>query len=468
MKTNIRIALATFALTLSSAAMAQNSNSAYFLEGNTMRHQMNPAFAGEHNYVSIPILGNFNVNMRGNFGLENVLFQNSAGKTTTFLSPEVAWSDVEKGLNPNNKIQEDLNIQILGAGFRGMGGYNTIGINLREFSGMSLPFEIFDLMKNLSNRDYKVGDLNIEALGWAELALGHSHKIDNWSFGGKLKFLFGAGRIDANLKNLQLQLNQSAHNNTWMATAEAEVQAHVKGLKWKKETKDYNVQTPGHQNYETITGIDIDGSGLGGFGLGVDLGMEYDFKDMVEGLKASFALLDLGFISWNTTAVAVNNGTPFYFNGFSNISVQGGDGEKMSDQTDRMMDDLTDLYHLKEQTGGGSSTTGIGATMNIGVEYALPAYQPLRFGLLSSTRFMGEYTWNEERISANISPLKWLEGNINLGLGTFGADFGWQVNIHPRGFNFFVGMDHTFGKMAKQMIPLSSKAQFSIGMSATW
>jgi hypothetical protein len=39
----------------------QNSlRSAYFLEGYTYRHQMNPAFASERNYVGMPVLGNFN------------------------------------------------------------------------------------------------------------------------------------------------------------------------------------------------------------------------------------------------------------------------------------------------------------------------------------------------------------------------------------------------------------------------
>ena len=39
---------------------AQEANrSGYFLDGYTFRHAINPAFAPERNYVSIPVLGNF-------------------------------------------------------------------------------------------------------------------------------------------------------------------------------------------------------------------------------------------------------------------------------------------------------------------------------------------------------------------------------------------------------------------------
>lgn len=34
------------------------SRSGYFLEGYNFRHQLNPAFAPENNYVAIPVLGN--------------------------------------------------------------------------------------------------------------------------------------------------------------------------------------------------------------------------------------------------------------------------------------------------------------------------------------------------------------------------------------------------------------------------
>ena len=57
---------------------------------------------------------------------------------------------------------------------------------------------------------------------------------------------------------------------------------------------------------------------------------------------------------------------------------------------------------------------------------------------------------------------------MSLGVGSFGASAGWLVNIHPKGFNFFVGMDHILGKQSKEGIPLSSRASVNLGMNITW
>ena len=55
-------------LMVGGTAMAQTLNSAYFTEDYKFRHDMNPAFENKQNYISIPALGNINVNLQGNFG----------------------------------------------------------------------------------------------------------------------------------------------------------------------------------------------------------------------------------------------------------------------------------------------------------------------------------------------------------------------------------------------------------------
>ena len=107
----------------------------------------------------------------------------------------------------------------------------------------------------------------------------------------------------------------------------------------------------------------------------------------------------------------------------------------------------------------------MGATLNIGVEYALPAYDKLSFGFLSTSRLQGVYSWNEERISATISPCKMLEFSANVGFGTLGTNVGWILNFHPRSFSLFIGSDHCVGKLSKQFIPLRSNYDISMGIN---
>ena len=75
---------------------------------------------------------------------------------------------------------------------------------------------------------------------------------------------------------------------------------------------------------------------------------------------------------------------------------------------------------------------------------------------------------DEGRLSANYEPLKWIDGGVNLAVNSFAASFGWVLNIHPKGYNFFIGMDHMLGSLSKEGIPLNSNASINMGMSVTW
>lgn len=90
------------------------------------------------------------------------------------------------------------------------------------------------------------------------------------------------------------------------------------------------------------------------------------------------------------------------------------------------------------------------------------------FGFLSSTRINGKYSWTDARLSANVAPLSWLDGGMSFSVNSFTASMGWVINAHPKGFNFFIGMDHILGKTSKEFIPLSSNASLNLGMNVTF
>lgn len=184
--------------------------------------------------------------------------------------------------------------------------------------------------------------------------------------------------------------------------------------------------------------------------------------------------MDLGFISWSNSMKASNKQTTFTFDGFHDIAVKdntpAGDRKDNSfdAQADKYGDQIADFANLSVDGDDGGRTTGIGATLNFGCEYTFPLYRNLKFGLLSSTRINGKYTWTEGRLSANVAPLKWLDGGINFAVNSYTASFGWVLNAHPKGFNVFLGMDHLLGKTSKEFIPLSSNASVNVGFNVTF
>ena len=78
------------------------------------------------------------------------------------------------------------------------------------------------------------------------------------------------------------------------------------------------------------------------------------------------------------------------------------------------------------------------------------------------------YSWTDARLSANVAPLSWLDGGMSFSVNSFTASMGWVINAHPKGFNFFIGMDHILGKTSKEFIPLSSNASLNLGMNVTF
>ena len=95
MKLNIKTIILGFGVACASSAVAQHTNSGYFLDGYLFRYQMNPAIGNNQNYVSMPGINNINVAERGTLGVTDI-FYNVNGKTTTFLNPEVSADEAMK------------------------------------------------------------------------------------------------------------------------------------------------------------------------------------------------------------------------------------------------------------------------------------------------------------------------------------------------------------------------------------
>jgi len=435
------------------------------LEGYAYGHELNPA--KDYNrklYFSVPgLLGNVNFGVKGNLALKDVLYKNPNGSgLVTYLHPSISSDEAMDGFNKNNKILADMRFDLFSLGFHAGRAFHTVTLSLRANAGVNVPYELFDITKNLSNQDYDLGSMGATATAWAEIGYGHSRQLnDNWRVGGKLKLLIGGGNMRVKADNLRLNLSSE---NEWTAVANASVDASVKGITWGEPKVTTN---NAGETYEQVDfdNMDVKNPGIGGAGVALDLGAEWDMKDLLPGLKLSASLLDLGFIHWKNTITASNNGKPFTFRGFHDVKVVDGPGVPIEDQYDDLADDLEDLYRLEAEDGTKGRNQMLGATLNVAAEYALPVYKKLRFGFLSTTRIQGQYSWNEERLAVALTPCKAFEVSANVGAGTLGVTWGWVVNVHPRGFNLFMGMDHMLGKLAKQGIPLRSNADFTLGLN---
>ena len=427
------LSLAAFA---AFGVQAQDNQSGYFVEDYTYRFLMNPAMDNSKNFVAIPAIGNLGFGLHGNLGVSDVIY-NVNGRTTTFLNPNVSAEEVMGNINDLNKIGANVRVNILSAGFKAFGGYNTI-----------------NLAEGVYKQTYDISDLGANAIGYGELSLGHSHNItDEIRVGGNLKFLVGVAALDANLDKAYLDLD----HNSWNVTTNARIHTSIKGMHYKLDRNE-------HTGLDYVSGLDGDFSAPNGFGVAVDLGATYAPKALKD-WQFSLAVVDLGFINWSNDLLATTNGDKTFRTDAYTFNPDNDADNSFSSEWKHMRNALEELYQPETDGNVGSRTQALNATINIGALYTLPVYRKATFGLLNTTRIAGRYTWTDFRVSANVAPVKVLSLGVNGSFGTMGCGFGWLLNLHCPGFNLFLAQDHTFSKLAKQGVPLQPQASASFGMN---
>ncbi len=464
----------SLAALLSMPAAAQELHTSYFLNSSVNRHEMNPAML-DKSYVSMPlVLGNLNVGTTGNVGLKSFVYEmdpswqgynlNGGNNLTTFMHPSVDANKFLGGLKDNNRISANLKYQIFGVGFKAFNGMNLIELNIRSNTSIALPKTLFEFAKTAgAKEDYNISDLGVRTENFAELALGHSHKInDKITIGGKMKFLFGLAYADVTANNVNLHLSEDVWRVDGDVRAKASLMDTEVELSNKTEPNKYVApgQTPRHR----VHGLDDFKAGLSGFGVAFDLGATYQ---VYEDLKVSAAVTDLGFISWKNMHQASSTGS-WEFDGFDEdvyVASNRTETNEIGDQFEALGNDLGNIFAVYYD-GKKSECRALAANINIGAEYVLPYYRKLTFGFLYNSRIAGHHSYHSGTFSANVAPAKWFDASLSLGFTSTGVVGGLVGSLHAKHFNVFVGTDRFFGKLSKQGIPLNrANSNISVGIS---
>lgn len=426
-------------------ANAQGLRSGYFLEGNYYRHQLNPAFGNERAFFSFPALGNMNIDVQSNMGISTFLYKSTTPgyDLTTFLDPNVSASEFLDKLKDINRIGVNVNMQILSAGFKVKKGYMTIDLGIKSNVSSRLPKDFFSLVKNgmddSSVTQCDFNNLSVSANAYAEIGVGYSMRVlDNLRVGAKLKFLIGGAYAQMTYDKLTMKLS----DEQWDITADGHLDMAVPTMGFETELEN------GRSKVSDVSTDDP--FSLSGGGFAIDLGATYKVFD---GLEISAAILDLGFIKWKGINRAVSGGN-YTFDGFNDIQTDKDspdyEDNSIDNQLDNLGEDIKDVFLLYEEGTGIGKAKALAATLNIGAEYTMPFYDKLSAGFLSSTRIAGKMSTSEGRFYANLSPVSVLDLSVSYAISSYGSNFGWMINLHPRGFNLFIGSDSQFFKISPQ------------------
>lgn len=430
MKRIIRLFTAALAFSLALPTFAQELRTSYFMDHSLFRHQMNPALL-EDPYLSI-LSGNINVGTTGNIGAKDFIYKlegNPDYKYTTFMNPSVSADEFLGKLHKTNRVDAYVNVNLLSVGFKAFGGTNLIEANVRSNTNAVLPYELFEFAKTTGAKEhYDLSQFGGRTQNYLEFALGHAHNIGNKvRIGAKAKFLLGAAYFDISADQFDATLNQD---------------------EWK-------IQTDGQMNVAYM------GYTPFGKGVAVDLGVTYK---PIENLTISAGVTDLGMIKWRAMKGTFNK--EFTFDGFEEIKVgENSNGNNIEDEFQQIGDDLKELVEYTDE-GEFDVKQNLTPTVNAAVQYALPTYDKLSFGLLYTGRVSGLYTWHQGMFVTNIRPVKWLEIAANCAYSNTGFTYGGAISWRAKHFNLYVGADRIISKLSKQYIPLNhTNSNVNIGVA---
>lgn len=433
--------------------MAQTAKSAYFLDGTFHNYLLNPAMDAERASLSL-VAGNLSIGTIGNVGISHFLYPYGDDKLTTFMSGTVGRDEFLGRLPETMRLGMNLDETLFAAGFRLLGGYTTFNVSVHSSFSMNLPKGFFEFAKKgFSENAYSFSGIGINTMNYAAASIGHSREIiDGLRIGVNVKYLIGLAYANAMVDQFDVQLSDEC----WLIQSHAQMNAAL--IADARFTTDNN---------GVIEGVEMNGIAPSASGVGFDLGVVYDMKNLVPGLKLSASVVDLGRINWKYMLQAnTKEGAKVEFDGFEEIDPNDFEGS-VEDELAMLGEDaakMMDLY-VGDVT---PMSTKLNTTMYLGAEYDMPFYKPLSVALLYGQCFAENKlnSWSDIRGYVNVAPLNWFEASVSVGHTTYGTSLGWMLNFHPAGVNFFVGSDYMITRVTPQFIPVNDfNSHITLGLT---
>lgn len=440
---------------------AQITKSDYFMKTSHFRNSLNPALQPERGYLVIPLLPGIGASTQTNtFVLDNFTFKGADGKRVTFMHQSISAEDFLSNLRSDNYINTDANIKLFGFGFFKNNGYWNFTLGVRSHVDANIPKPFFELLKRGfdQNRqsEYDLSDLSATGSSFIELGVSHSRAFrnDKLILGARLKYL--GGLADFNLDARKLTID--AGPDYWLAKSRVTLLGSAPSV------------APTYDEKGNLHGFSFGQFNIPGMGGGMDLGAEYDVKDLfpdLDGLKVSGAINDIGFIVWTKkNTISLQSTDTEVVVSPNDYEIYNRDGSSIFDVFEDALDDIKQAVNLQ----GDARRTRVSmlrVNMNLGAEYELIKHK-LSFGALYSIRFGNYFNVSEFTFSANYHPCYWFSSSLTYSVNHSQFDnFGAALHFTPnKGINLFIASDYTTPHISSDLIPISSRAiNFQLGIS---
>jgi hypothetical protein len=443
---------------LATVSLQAQPSTLYYMNYLPYQSYMNPAIQPACRvYVELPGISAINFSMGNNSVSLNDFMYNSNGQMVTALHPDLG--DRGKLLNTfsnTTRLYQDFSISLFGLGFKiKENGYLTLNTSIKQDMAFYMPKDIPRLLLYGTPNEDEVNSFDFQSLGmsftaYMDMSAGYSHKInEQWTVGLRTKLLVGL--VDANLGFSELELHAS--QDEWRVIGNG-------ATRFSAPSVTVNFDTDGDLVDISIPEDPMDGlsSYRPNLGVGFDLGVVYK---PIENLNLSFAVRDLGLISWKN-GYSANGEIDLSFQG---INVDISDME--ADYADSIVNLIADAYQYDVVEQG--YTSWLKSKIYLGGEYTF-LKNKMSVGLLSKTMIENQQIFGELTTSLNMRPLSWFGTSLSYSMfnGNF-SSMGVGFNLRLPPFSFYIAGDYFPTHYSKDYIPYKVKGMnIQTGMVMTF
>ena len=402
-------------------AGAQYANQQAFYNNLPQAKYTNPGILPDYNgYLSIPALSGYGVTLSNSGFAFNDLFHDGN------LSPNNLLSSMQN----KNLLTISSVVDVIGFGLKF--GKNFITLNVTPKTDVNLGYSksVFDFLIN-GNGNYigqsiSLDGFSFDVSSYVETGIGYTREInDKLSAGARVKLLSGLGNIHGDFDGISLYTDP----NDYSLTASSNFAINAYGTFFADSELAQQMGNPPYFNPNNL-------------GLGLDLGVNYQFSDNIQIFGS---IVDLGYLKWSEYGETLyNDGASFKFDGLPLDELLGSeddtnDGSSFSDD---LMDSLSSTFNL--QRSQISYTTGLKTQIYAGASYSFTDYvvfQGMLHGRVFNNKFYPMYMF-----SGGINLKRWLSAKLTYsGINKTYNNIGAGVVLHAGAFQLYAMMDNLYG-----------------------
>jgi len=421
---------------LGTDASAQSRGS-YFFGNSLLRSKLNPAFAPESNYASLPLVGSLSADFASNVGLKNFVFPE--GDANYLFLNDIVPADTFLSELPSRDpyLQERVESDLFNFGMKiGSYGYATLSLSLVESGNITLSGDLLRFIKAGSSAvpgSFEGGSAELAA--YTALSAGYAHDlsslVEGLQAGLRIKLLSGlaAGRFSIDHLGMQLspeRISAGVHGS-----------GSLSGI-----------------GYSPNEGFSLSRLGNCSIGMAADIGVSYrrpmDGPWTVCGIELSASVCDLGGIRYSHDLSSLLLDNQFSFQGIGDLA---GEGESEGG-FEQVIDDLTDLTKITS-SAGEPFYYPLPASIHVGASAQLWQGKA-HAGLL----YYHAVHRSNVMIAGGVSPLEWLNLGVNWTFIGPANRLGFYAEFIPKKYiGLFLGMERASLRSNSNHIPIRNFTQ---------